>query len=83
MPFAEDLTDNFHCGIAPVIRSRGLLCERADEEVFTGDVLPWIRERIKNAMLVVADLSRANPNVYLEVGLAWGYGVPTLLLWPG
>lgn len=39
MPFAEDLTDYFHYGIAPVIRSRGLLCERADEEVFTGDVL--------------------------------------------
>ena len=80
VPFAEDLTDYFHYGIAPVIRSGGLLCERADEEVFTGDVLAWIRERIKNATLVVADLSRANPNVYLEVGLAWGFGVPTLLL---
>jgi hypothetical protein len=28
----------------------------------------------------VADLTGANPNVYLEVGFAWGCGVPTVLL---
>ncbi len=29
---------------------------------------------------MIADLSGANPNVYLEVGYAWGKGRPTLLL---
>ena len=38
----------------------------------------WIR--IDNAALVVADLTDANPNVYLEVGYAWGRGVNTVLL---
>lgn len=32
-----------------------------------------------SANLVVADLSAANPNVYLEVGYAWGCGKPTIL----
>ena len=28
----------------------------------------------------MADLTNANQNVYLEVGYAWGCGVPTVLL---
>jgi nucleoside 2-deoxyribosyltransferase len=39
-----------------------------------------VRARISGARLVVADLTSANPNVYLEVGYAWGKGVPTVLI---
>ena len=42
--------------------------------------MQWVRDRITSATLVIADLSDANPNVYLEVGYAWGRGVPTILL---
>jgi hypothetical protein len=38
-----------------------------------------VKKRIPSAALVVADLSTANPNVYLEVGYAWGCGKPTIL----
>ena len=38
------------------------------------------KNRIESAALVVADLSSANPNVYLEVGYAWGRWVNTLLI---
>jgi len=38
-----------------------------------------VKKRIPSAALVVADLSTANPNVYLEVGHAWGCGKPTIL----
>jgi hypothetical protein len=38
------------------------------------------KKRIDSARLLVADLSTANPNVYLEVGYAWGRGVPTVLV---
>jgi hypothetical protein len=58
----------------------GSLCERADLTSFVGDVLDWVRERIATASFVVADLTSANPNVYLEVGYAWGSKVPTVLL---
>jgi hypothetical protein len=32
---------------------------------------------------VIADLTAPNPNVYLEVGYAWGLEIPTVLLVKG
>ncbi|MDQ3724554.1 MAG: hypothetical protein M3335_01475 [Actinomycetota bacterium] len=80
MPFAKQFEDVFHYGIAPSIHSVGLLCERIDQATFTGDVLARMKERITTATLMVADLTDANPNVYLEVGFAWAADVPTVLV---
>jgi hypothetical protein len=80
MPFAPEFDDRFHYGIQQAVNSAGYLCERADLATFTGDVIAWVRGRIDSASLLVADLSTANPNVYLEVGYAWGRGIPTVLL---
>jgi hypothetical protein len=80
MPFAPEFDDHFHYGIQQAVNSAGYLCERADLTTFTGDVIAWVKERIDSARLLVADLSTANPNVYLEVGYAWGKGIPTVLL---
>ncbi|MGI5229978.1 hypothetical protein [Actinoallomurus sp. CA-142502] len=80
MPFADSFEDVFHYGIVPPIRGAGLICERVDELSFTGDVVQRLKERIDAARIVVADLTNANPNVYLEVGYAWGRGVPTVLV---
>lgn len=80
MPFAAEMDDIYHYGIQGAANASGLLCERADLSAFTGDVMEWVKTRISSAKLVVADLSSANPNVYLEVGYAWGCRVPTVLL---
>lgn len=80
MSFSDDMEDIYHYGIRNAVKASGLLCERADLSAFTGDVMTWVRERIKTASLVIAELSGANPNVYLEVGFAWGCGIPTVLL---
>jgi hypothetical protein len=80
MPFRSEMEDIYDYGISPAVRSAGYLCERADLSSFTGDVMQWVRERIKSATLVVAELTGSNPNVYLEVGYAWGCSVPTVLL---
>ena len=80
MPFAEEMDDVFHYGIQGAVNDSGFLCERADLSSFTGDVIEWVKTRISSASLVVADLSDSNPNVYLEVGYAWGCGRPTVLL---
>jgi len=80
MPFAEEYTDRFHYGIQGAANAAGYLCERADLASFTGDVIAWVKDRIGSAALVVADLTAANPNVYLEVGYAWGRGVNTVLV---
>jgi len=80
MPFADEYTDRFHYGIVGAANAAGFLCERADLSAFTGDVISWIKDRIASASLVIADLTDGNPNVYLEVGYAWGRGVNTVLI---
>jgi hypothetical protein len=80
MPFADSMNDVFHYGIQGAVKSAGFLCERADLTSFVGDVMEWVKQRICGATFVIADLTTANPNVYLEVGYAWGCGRPTVLL---
>jgi len=80
MPYNEEMEDVYEFGIREPINAAGCLCERCDRAVFTGDVLDRIRRRIASAAVVIADMTGANPNVYLEVGYAWGKGVPTLLV---
>jgi hypothetical protein len=80
MPISGEVDDLFHYGIQRAIKSSGYLCERIDQTPSTGDILTRIRERIETAAFVVAELTDANPNVYLEVGYAWGRNVPTVLL---
>ena len=80
MPFKAEMDDIYHYGIQGAVNSAGYLCERADLSTFTGDVMQWVKDRISSARLVVADLTEANPNVYLEVGYAWGQNIPVVLL---
>jgi hypothetical protein len=79
MPFDEDLDDLFHFGIEGTVRKSGFLCERADLSTFSGDIVEYVKERISRASLVIGVLSKANPNVYLEVGYAWGCKRRTIL----
>ena len=39
-----------------------------------------IIRKIETAKLVIADVTGANPNVYLEIGYAWGTNKKTLLI---
>jgi hypothetical protein len=80
MPFIDEFDDIYHYAIEPAVRAAGFLCERADTRSFSGDILDWLKGRIQTAAFVIADLSTANPNVYLEVGYAWGFKRPTILL---
>lgn len=80
MPFDPAFDDRFHYGIQSAVHAAGYLCERADLTPFTGDVLTRVKDRIASSRMLIADLSTANPNVYLEVGFAWGVKVPTILV---
>jgi hypothetical protein len=80
MPYDEEMEDVYEFGICEPVNAAGCLCERCDRTVFTGDVLVRIRNRIETATMVLADVTGANPNVYLEIGYAWGRGIPTLLV---
>jgi len=80
MPFDKTFEDTYYYGIQRAVHATGLLSERIDQGSFTGDILDQIKSRIKAARVVIADLSTANANVYLEVGYAWGAGRETILL---
>lgn len=80
MPFSKPMQDVYIFGIQGPANAAGYLCERVDMTTFTGDILARIKSRIDTAALVIADLTGGNPNVYLEVGYAWGRNRHTLLL---
>ena len=80
MPFKEEMEDVFYYGIQKSVHAINYLCERIDQESFTGDILERMKMKIETASLVIADLTGDNPNVFLEVGYAWGQGRPTVLV---
>lgn len=80
MPFGKQMLDVYRFGIQDPVNAAGFLCERMDMEPFIGDILTRIKSRIETATLIIADLTGVSPNVYLEVGYAWGKDRPTLLL---
>ncbi len=80
MPFAVEFSDLFEYGIQHPVRDLGFLCERVNQDVFTGDILERIKSQIETSAAIIAVLTGANPNVYLEVGYAWGKGRPTILV---
>lgn len=80
MPFSAQMEDVYYFGIQAPVHSVGLLCERIDHSVFTGSIMEALLQKIESAVVVIADLSGTNENVFLEVGYAWGKGKPTILL---
>jgi hypothetical protein len=80
MPFSEEFEDVYQFGIYSTIRRCGYICEKVDEAVFAGNIVDRIMDGIRNAAFVIADLTLEKPNVYLEVGYAWGQNKPVLLV---
>jgi len=80
MPFDELFEDLFHYGISNAVRGNGLLCERIDKQAFVGDIMERLKDQIRIAKLLIADVTGSNANVFLEVGYAWGSSVPVVLL---
>ncbi len=80
MPFAKKYDDAYYLAIQPAIKELEYQCIRLDQSPYTGDVIDTIKSRIRAAKLVIALLDGANPNVFLEIGYAWGVGVPTMLI---
>jgi hypothetical protein len=80
MPFKKEMDDVFYYGIQLPLHAAGLLCERVDQDIFSGGIMEYVKGRIETAAVVVAELTGGNPNVYLEVGYAWGKGRPVILL---
>jgi hypothetical protein len=79
MPFKTSFLDHWELALQPAAHEANLLIERLDHEHFTGDIVAEIKNRISKCVAVVALLDEGNPNVFLEIGYAWGLGKPTIL----
>ncbi len=80
MPFSSDFDDVYQLGIKDACDIAGTYCERVDEQMFDGLILDRVYNQIAKADIVVADMSRKNPNVFYEVGYAHALGKKTILI---
>lgn len=80
MPFEAELKAVYGDHIRPVVESKGLSCIRADEIIGTGAITRDIWEKINRARFIIADLTRKNPNVFYELGIAHALGKEVILI---
>lgn len=81
MPFGgTHSTEVYEDAIRPAVEQCGLQCKRADE-IFDADVIiESIENDIRNCLLVVADLTERNANVFYEIGYARSLDKEVVLL---
>lgn len=82
--FPEDpeLEDIFFYGIQRPVHALGLLCERLNPELEDNEEsdVQSLLERIQFASAVICDVTTISPLLYLQLGYAWGKGIPTALI---
>ncbi len=67
-----------HEAIAPAARRFGFRSYRMDELPSGGQMIDEIRDAIRGADFVIADLTHARPNCYYELGFAHAIGRPVV-----
>jgi nucleoside 2-deoxyribosyltransferase len=80
MPFNEEANVIFDELIAVPLKDVGYEVRKADSVIDQRSVLSDIVLGIDSADLIVADLTGLNPNVFYELGIAHGLGIPTVLI---
>ena len=81
LPDRDRYEDVFYYGIQGAAHVNGLLCEQIEMfDAVDAESLEQVRQRIENAIVVVAEVTEASPHVYLQIGYAWGKNRPTILL---
>lgn len=78
MPFSSQYDDTFLVAIQPAALAANAAADRVDHTGRSGDVIQQIKEMIKAAQVVVADLSESRANVCHEVGYAEALGRPVV-----
>lgn len=80
MQFTEEFNVLYEEVIRPTCESFGFRVIRADDSYTSGLIIDDITRSIREASVVIADITPDNPNVFYEVGYAHGIGKPTILL---
>lgn len=80
MPFADEFKDRYELAIKQACLAAGATCARVDEQLFLENILERIYDQIRNADVVVAEMTGRSQNVFYEVGYAHGVGTPVILV---
>jgi hypothetical protein len=80
-PFASPFGGYFDLIFKPAIEQAGMEAIRADAEIFgAGKIMDQIWRGIRDADVLVAELTSKNPNVFYELGLAHALEKPVVLV---
>lgn len=80
-PFGGPLGTYYELIFKPAIRQAGLTPVRADDDIFaTGKIMDQVWRGIRQATVLVAELTSKNPNVFYELGLAHALEKPVILV---
>jgi hypothetical protein len=80
MPFKDEYLDSFSYGVKPALDSIGYSFFKADEEISNTDIMCKICRELQACSIAIFNISGLNPNVTLELGLAYGIGKPVVIL---
>jgi len=80
MQFSPEFNELYSEVIRPTCENFGYRVVRADDYYNTGLIIDDITRSIREASVVIADVTPNNPNVFYEVGFAHGMSKPTILL---
>ena len=80
IPFSEEFENVYDFGLREPIEKNGLIPIRIDKRYFIGSITDEIKKRIEESLILIADISTANPNVLFELGFGQGCGRPTIII---
>jgi nucleoside 2-deoxyribosyltransferase len=83
MPFDEKRNLLYESVIAPALDSHSLFAfdhSRADRLLTTGKITEEIAQHLREADVIIADISEPNPNVFYELGFAHAAETKAVLL---
>jgi len=80
MPFSDEYLDSFNYGIKLAIEYCGFKYFKADEVISNIDIMCKICRELQSCGLAIFNISDLNPNVMLELGLAYGMGKPVIIV---
>lgn len=80
MPFSQVPPSYYDQIYKPAIEAAGLKAVRADDIYLPSLIIRDIWREVRNARVLLADLTFRNPNVMYELGLAHAVGKPVVML---
>ncbi len=80
MPFDDEYKDSYEYGVKIVLEQLGVDHYKADNEISNKDIMCRICCELQSCGMIIANISGLNPNVMLELGLAYGLGKKVIII---